>query len=169
MFKLLGAALILSGCGGFGAMICISYKQEEDMLRQLIHGLDFIQCELQFRMTPLPELCEGAGKGCKGKIGCFFFLLSEALSRQNAPDVTACIGAVTQAMGKLPARVDKALDILALSLGQFDAQGQIQSLEAARAHCRGALASMAENRDTRLRSYQTLGICAGAALVILLV
>ena len=74
-----------------------------------------------------------------------------------------------QSMGKFPDRVDKSLEILSLSMGQFDAQGQIQALEVARDHCRSMLEAMAENRDVRLRSYQTLGICAGAALVILLV
>ena len=169
MSKLLGAVLILSGCGGFGMMICITYKREEEMLYQLIQALDFMQYELQFRMTPLPELCEQAGSRCKGKISSFFQLLSTELARQAAPDVSACIEAVTESMGKLPDRVAGALTILDVSLGQFDAQGQIHSLQAASAHCRTALEAMAENRESRLRSYQTLSICAGAALVILLV
>ena len=167
--KALGAVLILAGCGGFGMTICISYQREEEMLRQLIRALDHIQYELQFRITPLPELCQRASSACKGKVSAFFRLLSEELSRQSAADVPECIAAVMQSMGKFPDRVDKSLEILSLSMGQFDARGQIQALEAARDHCRSMLEAMAENRDVRLRSYQTLGICAGAALVILLV
>ena len=167
--KLLGAVLILAGCSSFGILICITYRREEEMLRQLIQALDFIQYELQYRMTPLPELCSLASNGTKGKISTFFELLSGELSRQHAPDVSTCMDAVTTAIGKLPDRVDKALMILGASLGQFDVQGQLQSLEAARTHCRTQLEVMADNRETRLRSYQTLGICAGAALVILLV
>lgn len=167
--KILGALLILTGCGGFGMMICIAYRREEEMLQQLLHGLDYIQCELQFRMTPLPELCAQAGKGCKGRIGQFWMHLSEELSKQASPNVSGCMEAAIQSAGGFPPRVNKAIEILSLSLGQFDAQGQLQALEAARSHCRTELESMGVNRDTRLRSYQTLGICAGVALVILLV
>jgi hypothetical protein len=34
--------------------------------------------------------------------------------------------------------------------------------------CEHSLESIRNNRDARLRSYQTLGVCTGAALAILL-
>ena len=120
-------------------------------------------------MTPLPDLCAQAASGCKGRISQLWVHLSEELGRQTSPDVAGCIRAAKDAAGAFPSRVDKVLEILSLSLGQFDAQGQLQALEAARSHCRTELESMGNNRETRLRSYQTLGICAGVALVILLV
>ena len=167
--KMLGSVLILAGCGGFGMMICVAYKREEDMLRQLIHALDFIQCELQFRMTPLPELCSLAGSACSGRISEYFQMLAKELEQQTLPDVRSCAEAVAASTAKLPERVENALEVFSRSLGQFDAQGQIQELEKARNYCHSAMTAMDENRDMRLRSYQTLGICAGAALVILLV
>ena len=167
--KMLGSVLILAGCGGFGMMICVAYKREEDMLRQLIHALDFIQCELQFRMTPLPELCSRAGSACSGRISNYFQILAKELDSQTLPDVRSCAEAAAAATGNLSERVEKALEVFSRSLGQFDAQGQIQELEKARSYCHAVLTAMDENRDIRLRSYQTLGICAGAALVILLV
>ena len=167
--KTLGAVLILVGCGSFGMMICLSYKREEDMLRQLIRALDLIHWELQYRLTPLPELCALAAKGCSGTVSRYFYLLSKELTRHTSPDARSIASAVGECFGAFPVQVDKALEILAVSLGQFDVQGQLQGLEAARNHCRSALETMANDRDVRLRSYQTLGICAGAALVILLV
>ena len=56
-----------------------------------------------------------------------------------------------------------------MSMGRFDVKGQIQGLEAVRSYCRGELENMAVNREARLRSYQTLGLCTGAALAILFV
>ena len=167
--KMLGSVLILAGCGGFGMMICVAFKREEDMLLQLIRALDFIQCELQYRMTPLPELCSRAGSACKGRISQYFQLLAAALSKRSLPDVRSCAQVAAASAGKLPERVEKSLEVFSQSLGQFDVQGQIQGLEEARKYCCIALAEMGENREVRLRSYQTLGICAGAALVILLV
>ena len=48
-------------------------------------------------------------------------------------------------------------------------QGQILGLEAVRSHCRSELDALSANQDERLRSYQTLGLCTGAALAILFV
>ena len=167
--KLLGAAMIIFGCGGFGLLICVAYQREEEMLRQLIYALDHMQHELKYRLTPLPELTEGTSRSCKGKISRYFHLLSAELSKQTSTDVLACVQAVLTTEGNWPVRVGKCLDVLSMSLGAFDAQGQLQSLEAVRELCAEELNQMEENRTVRLRSYQTLGLCAGAALVILLV
>ena len=167
--RILGSVLILIGCSGFGVMISLAYKREEEMLRQMIHSMDYIQCELQFHMTPLPDLCIQASNGCKGRISKFWKALSQELFMASSPDVAECVAAVREITGPYPSQVDKVLDMLSASLGQFDAQGQIHSLEAAREHCRAALEAMGDNRENKLRSYQTLGICTGVALVILLV
>ena len=54
-------------------------------------------------------------------------------------------------------------------IGRFDLEGQLQGLESVRVYCRDQLDNLAKDRDVRLRSYQTLGLCAGAALAILFV
>ena len=59
--------------------------------------------------------------------------------------------------------------MLGTSLGRFDLTGQLNGLEQVRSHCRRELEALAGNRDQRVRGYQTLGICAGAALAILFV
>ena len=57
---------------------------------------------------------------------------------------------------------------LGISLGRFDLPGQLQGIHTARGECQSALDRLCSNRDNRLRSYETLGLCAGAALAILL-
>ena len=69
----------------------------------------------------------------------------------------------------LPRSVRRLLTGLGNSLGRLDLTGQVQGLQAVKAGCARELERLERNRDTRLRSYQTLGLCAGAALAILLV
>lgn len=69
----------------------------------------------------------------------------------------------------LPERTKKAFETLGATLGRFDVDGQIRGLEAVRELCRRELDELSRDRDTKLRSYQTLGLCAGAALAILFV
>ena len=66
--KLFGALLVICGCGGMGFSIAAASKREEAALRQLIGALDFMECELQYHLTPLPELCRQAGRETKGTI-----------------------------------------------------------------------------------------------------
>ena len=167
--KLIGAFLIIFSCGGFGFAIAASYRREETSLRQMIGALDFMQCELQFRLTPLPELCRQAGLEQHGQVGDFLSGLAAELDSQIAPDVSSCMAAAFAKTPSLSPRIRKGFELLGTSLGRFDTEGQIVGLESVRSYCRRELDSMAHNRDSRLRSYQTLGICAGAAIAILFV
>jgi hypothetical protein len=71
--------------------------------------------------------------------------------------------------GELPSRTRDNLLLLGRSMGRFDLPGQLSALESVRSSCRRDLAQFTDSRDTRLRNYKTLGLCAGASLVILLV
>jgi hypothetical protein len=93
--------------------------------------------------------------------------LASELEAQVAPDAGSCMNAVLSKTSGLPPRTRKNFQLLGVSLGQFDLQGQLTGLEAARKQCRRELDELSKNRDVRLRSYQTLGLCAGSALAIL--
>lgn len=168
-FKWIGAALIICGCGLAGFMVSAAYRREERDLRQLICALDYMACEMQYRRSPLPDLCRSAAAERNGCIGRLFINLANELESQISPDVQSCLAIAAATAGSLPRRVQEAVCILGASLGRFDLEGQLQGLEAVRTFCRQQLEEMSLGRDTRLRSYQTLGLCAGAALAILFV
>jgi len=76
---------------------------------------------------------------------------------------------IMQQYSNPPPQTAYHLDLLGSSLGRFDLKGQLSGLESVRNTCRKTLEEMNRNRDNRLRSYQTLGLCCGAALVILFI
>lgn len=165
--KLIGAALIIIGCGSVGFSMAAAHRREEKALRQLIGALDYMGCELQYHLTPLPQLCRNAAAESGGAISQVFLSLAAELENQIAPDASACMSAVLSRTPKLPQRVKKNFLSMGSSLGRFDLQGQLSGLESARQQCRRELDELSTNRDIRLRSYQTLGLCAGSALAIL--
>ena len=167
--KWIGAVLIITGCTLTGFSFSAAYRREERDLQQLISALDFMACELQFRKSPLPELCYQAGAQGKGCIGTIFRNLAKELESQVSPDVQSCLAIAAATSGHLSARIQEAVCILGSSLGRFDLEGQLLGLEAVRSYCKSQLEEMAQGREARLRSYQTLGLCAGAALAILFV
>lgn len=165
--KLIGAVLIITGCGGVGFSMAAAHRRDENALRQLIGALDYMGCELQYHLTPLPELCRGAAGQTSGSIRAVFLTLAQELDNQIAPDANFCMNAAIAKTTKLPGLVKKNLSLLGQSLGHFDLQGQLKGLEFARQQCRRDLDELSKDRDVRLRSYQTLGLCAGSALAIL--
>ena len=167
--KMIGAALVILSCGGFGFGLAAASRKEEAALRRIIGALDYMQCELQYRLTPLPDLCLQAGREYPGEVGGFLVCLAKELESQIAPDVASCMQAVFAKSPPLSKRVEKAFRLLGTSLGRFDASGQISGIEAVRIYCRRELEGLENNRENRLRSYQTLGLCAGAAIAILFV
>lgn len=167
--KAIGIILIIAGCGGFGFKLAYMHIKEERSLRQLIRILDYMQCELQYRMTPLPDLCRQAAAEAEGTIRQVFCLLAARLEDQISPDVEQCMVCALSGVKDMPQLTLNAMQLLGKSLGRFDLDGQQKGLEAVRQECRSRLNELMKNRDVRLHNYQTLGLCAGAALAILLI
>lgn len=167
-YELLGACLIIGGCGGFGICLGATALREARELEGLLRALDWMENQLQYRLTQLPELCRGAGKEAGGTVGRVFGALAWELDRQTAPEPAGCMQA---ALGKCPGlspQLRRAMACLGRDLGRFDLPGQLRGLDRARDRARKMLESLQRNRVSRLREYRTLGLCAGAALAILL-
>ena len=167
--KLIGVVMIICGCGGMGWSIAAAFRREEAALRQMIGALDYMECELQYHLTPLPDLCRQAGRETKGISAEVLTVLAAELESQIQPDVGSCMEGVLLRFGEIPGKVRNAFELMGTSLGRFDMEGQIRGLEMVRSFCRRELEEMGRNRESRLRSYQTLSLCAGAALAILFV
>ena len=167
--KWIGAILVLVSCGGFGFRIAHSYRQRERLLHQLLNVLEMMASELEYRLTPLPELSRNAARETCGVLRDVFLNLARELDWQAEPDAGSCMRTAMEKCHDLPGCLRRPLRLLGQTLGRFDLSGQLQGLTAVQDACRREIARLEHNRDARLRSYQTLGLCAGAALVILFV
>lgn len=161
--------MIILGCGTVGMLHVVSHRREEEALQQLIGALDYMGCELQYRMTPLPQLCRFCAAEGKGPVGDAFLHLAMELERNETPSVSGCTAAVLKKANALPPITRKMMTRLGSCLGRFDVTGQLRGIENTRSLCRNALEEMSEGRTQRLRGYQTLALCAGAALAILFI
>ncbi len=167
--KWIGAVCVIFACGGFGFQIAAAQIKENRCLQQLIYILDFAQCELEFRVTPLPELCKRVAEESTGVLKKLFERLVLELEEQISPNAQSCMEAAIAATENVPKQTQEMLKLFGATLGKFDLNGQVRGIESVRKECTRRLEQLAENQDTRVRSYKTLGICAGAALVILFI
>ena len=168
IIRWIGACMIIVASAGFALLLALFHRKEVSAVKNLIGALDYMECELQYRLTPLPDLCRLTGGDIQGSVGTVFQKLADELDAQISPDVGSCVTAALSAVPGMPVSVISAFTELGQTLGRFDLPGQLQGFEAVRNSCRSRLAELNGNKTQRLRSYQTLGLCAGAALAILL-
>ena len=165
--KWIGTAVILLGCGGFGFKLSAASRQQTKEMRELIEVLDLLTCELRYRLTPLPELCLMVASSGHGSISRLFRSLYAELEQQISPDAHCCMNAAVSS-SRLSPPVKEFLRDLGRSLGRFGLDGQLLEIQAIKENASLVLEKLTQDQDVRLRSYQTLGLCAGAALAILL-
>lgn len=136
---------------------------------QFLNCLDYMEWELLYRLTPLVDLCRQVSGQTGGSLGTLFIKLAEELESQISPDVAGCMQVALALSAPLPKKVEKNLKLFGKSLGRYDLDGQLKGLDSVRTQCRRDLKELEKNREEHQRIYQTLGLCAGAALVILFI
>ncbi len=165
--KWVGAVLVVLSCSSCGMMMAAAYRREEVLLRQLREIMEWMACELRCRATDLPCLFLRATQRTQGPLGTLFDRMSTALSGRVEPDAMTCMETALRAVC-LPGKVRQIALQLGASLGEFHLEGQVRQLEAVGAECSRLLEEHVSNRDSRLRTYRTMGVCGGLALAILL-
>lgn len=168
-FKLIGAVFVVVGCGGVGYALAAAYRREIRYLYQLIGALEKMEWELQYKMTPLPELCRMAADTCSNLLKKVFIQFAQELNKQIFPDAERCMRVAIDNNTDLPQSIKQLLQMLSSLLGKYDLSGQLQGLQAVRSASESALKRLESNKDVRTRNYQTLGFCAGAAIAIMLI
>lgn len=165
--KWIGALLVILACGGMGMLLAAAYRREERLLRQMLESICWMQCELRCRSADLSALFSAAARRTGGRIGELFTRMASELSERVAPDAGVCM---RTAMSRvcLPEKTGTVALQLGRSLGEFHLEEQLQQLALVQEECRRLLEEHTRNRDSRVRSYQTLGLCSGLAIAILL-
>ncbi len=169
VFRFLGAALVLLACGYVGFQNASAYRRQERTLEQLLFALEYMERELEYALPPLPDLCRRTGAQCNGMIAALFLCLAQEMDKQVAADVSCCMEAALERIPQLTCNVREKLSLLGKSLGKFDVSGQLGGIRSTRAQAKRDLDGLYAGHEERTRSYRALGLCAGAALVILFI
>lgn len=168
-YRIIGAIMVIAASSAMGFSVAAAQKREEAALKQLIRALEFMACELEYRMPPLPGLCAMTAMQVTGSVRLLFQQLQAQLDRQIDGDPSYCMTAALKQIPNLPEMAVRNLQLLGKSLGRFDLQGQLSGIMSVSELCKRDLQGLQSNQDVRFRTYRTLGICAGIALVILFI
>lgn len=167
--KLFGSLLIIFGCFSVGLYAALNHKRQLFALKKLLFLLDYMCCELRYKLAPLPEIFRNTANQANGYYRTFFLDLANELDMQIIPDAQSCLTVVLQKHETIPACVKECLTELGRTLGAFDLNGQLEGYAHTRAVCKEKLTALEEGKEGRMRTYQTLGLCGGVALAVLLI
>lgn len=168
MLKLAGAMLLLLGSAGMGVSAVRRLERRVTTLRTLINALEQMERELDFRLLPTQQMiCEAARQSGEPASG-FLHVCVQGLQQE----MPLCDSWRQAALQELPALLPADLDVLlslGAVLGRYDSEGQRQAIAATRSRLNIFLKDASEERNRRGRVYGTLGITAGAFLVLLFI
>ena len=170
MIRVLGAALLTAGCGGLGLSAVKRLDSRVRDLRELSAGLEILQRELGWRLSPLPEALMAASVGTYGGAARFFaFCAQESKQLSGAPFRTLWSRGLEQCPLRLN-REDRALlEQLGSILGRYDGDSQRQAVENALAGLSRQQTQAEDDRRRLGRVYGVLGLTAGLFLVLMLI
>ena len=146
-------------------------RRQQAQTLALIDALLRIRHELQYRLTPLPEIFAALGGSRNREIADFFSCLASMLSAQQTCTLSyACRQALAQTHGlSLSSAARGTLLSLFDSLGKYDLEGSVQALDLALSRLREEARTLQNGAAARCRTYLTLGVCTGLAVAVILI
>lgn len=170
MIRIIGAALVVLSSGAVGFCFARAVRLQCAQLEGLLWALDTMQSEMSARLTPLAQIFTMLSACRQKDTAAFFAEAGRALSTQPYCTVPVSFRrGFQQAKRFRPGDESvQALYGLSVNLGRFELESQLAAIERAKASVTAALLSLQGQKRARCRSYETIGICAGLALAVVL-
>ena len=170
MLRLVGALLLLLSGGLLGLGAAGQLGEHVRCLQALDGALERMERELAFRLTPMPELLSRLARSTPDPAGALFAQCLAGFDRLEEEGLAGLWRQAVQA-AKLPLEREELDLLIGLGevLGRYDGAGQQEAVAAVRLELLPYLRRAEEERTRLGRVYGTLGLTAGAFLVLLLV
>ena len=162
--------MLMVGCGGLGLSAVNRLDRRVRDLRELSAGLEILQRELGWRLSPLPNALEAAAEGTHERAAGFFKFCAQG-SRQLAGASFRTLW--SRGLEQCPLRLsreDRALlEQLGPVLGRYDGESQRQAVENVLTGLSRQRVQAEDDRRRLGRVYGVLGVTAGLFLAIVLI
>ena len=159
------AGALWCGVGAVGEL-----RRRAQALDELHASLAWLEEELTFRLTPLPELLEQLGRNRQGEVGRFFQEVNRLLVSDPEGGLhQSWRQAMVQHLGLLHPEERQVLLEVGQTLGRYDVQTQRQAL----GRCTRRLAGFRDEAQGEVRRlgkvYAALSLAGGAMVILMLI
>lgn len=172
MLKLVGIIVVLCGTTALGIYKSCQYMSRFRNLNEIKKAFLYIQGEVRYRNTPMPETLEEAAFKIKGPIGSFFRHVSGRLDEKKGLDFKEvwerCL--LEDVSGEVLEReAREELAGMGSQLGCLDRQMQEKAIDYFLDRWEYIIEKRQSEKSNRLRLYYVCGIMGGLLMVIILV
>lgn len=158
--------LFISSCA-IGKYISQKYKFRLEELEEVKNALNIFKTKIKFTYDPIPEIFVDIAKNSNKNVSNLFIK-----AKENMKESTSSVSweeAVDEYQGNLNNEDKQVLKTLSKLLGITDADGQLSQIEVTETFLDEQIRQAQEEKNKNEKLYKKLGICAGLAIVIMLV
>jgi stage III sporulation protein AB len=171
MIKLIGAALVLFASAMIGWYQALTLSTRPKQIRQLILALGRLETEISYGFTPLPTALYRMGKQLQAPLSVIFIEIADALSENDGKVTRDCWQASIQKHWVRTSMKKAEQDILyqlGFILGVTAREDQIKHLHMAMNQLQGEEDIAKQDQLRYEKMWKSLGVLAGALVVILM-
>lgn len=170
MIRWLGAVMILCASSAVGIRMAGEVRKSLKLYQSLIAGLRQMESEIAYRSLPLGELLASQSEQFPPPLKEVFADASRRIGLSpGVPFGIHMRRAVQTVSDRLPSAMAEILCDLSDQMGREDPAAQTAALEAAADRANRELEEIRRGKKERCRNYETIGVCAGLALAVILI
>lgn len=172
MIEVIGGVFVLFGTTAFGIHKSCVYMNRLHNLYEVKKAFLYIQAEIRYMNTPMPEILEGVSRHIKGPICEFFEKTAESLKWRQAGELKGiweeCFTEyIFPDMLEKEAR-EEFFD-MGGQLGCLDRQAQEKAIDYFLDKWEFVIEKRRAEKSSRLRLYYACGVMSGILMIIMLV
>lgn len=172
MLRIVGIVIILLGSTAFGIYKSCVYVNRLNNLYEIKKVFLYIQGEIRYMNTPMPEVLEGAAIRVKGQLREFFFRIAEELNRKNRKEFRKIWEETIRQELSAEVMEKEALSELSQmggQLGCLDLKAQEKAIDYFLQKWEFIIEKRRKEKESRLKLYYACGIMGGLLMVIILI
>jgi len=170
MIRYLGFVLVTAGSAAIGILMAAGIKRQEQLYRQALFMLSYMQGEIEFHLSTLDKISLDLSQKLPMPLSAVFSSMNRRILQSPGISVGQQMRYSLEDCGHLlPMELQDELRALFSHLGHQDVSAQIRAIEESRGRLGLLRQQLFADRKERCRAYRTIGLCAGFALAILLI
>ena len=170
MIRYFGFVLVTAGSAAIGILMASGVKQREQLYRQALFMLSYMQGEIEFHLSTLDKISLDLSQRLPAPLGGVFSAMNRRILQSPGNSLGQQMRLALRDCGQaMPAELQDELSALFSHLGRQDVSAQIRAIEESRQRLSLLRQQLFADRRERCRAYRTIGLCAGFALAILLI
>ncbi|MEF3301940.1 stage III sporulation protein SpoIIIAB [Paenibacillus sp. GYB003] len=171
MLKLIGAMLVLLAGTAIGFAKASVYARRPRQIRGLVHALQRLETEMNYGYTPLPEALARIADQLEPQLAAMFRMAAEPMLAANGKTAAESWREAVDACWKqtaLSSNEREILSQLSFTLGISDRDDQTKHLRLAVSLLQAEEQAAREDQRRYEKMWRSLGVLAGAFVVILM-